>query len=421
MARGGFFAALQRAGRAAARESERRARQSAREHAASTRRAEQARKAESRAMAQLAKADAAERQLREREAKEAHLEAMLADVDERNQQLAEVYEEIDTLLEATLSRDDHVDLNTLRATVTHPAFDRSDLEVQTAEPPAIMNPAKPVLLLPEPPRGLAGLFSSKKRHADAVENATRAHEEARVEWEAQCQLAETRRQKERADHAAAEESRLRLLQLERARYAKECEQREASAAARSRELDELIANLGYGTADAVQEYVSIVLSNSVYPEHFQVSHDFEFDQANAELRLRVSVPAPDEMSDTKAYKYAKTSDEITSTKLSQKECRDRFASAVHQVALRSFHEVFESDRRGLIQSIALEVGTETNDPATGKQTFIPFVIAAAERQKFLAFDLSAVTPSLTLEHLGAAVSKNPFGLVGAERKGVRRA
>jgi len=41
---------------------------------------------------------------------------------------------------------------------------------------------------------------------------------------------------------------------------------------------------------------------------------------------------------------------------------------VHQVALRSFHEVFEADRRGLIRSISLEVGTETIDPATGVET-----------------------------------------------------
>ena len=71
MARGGFFAGLQRAAQAAARENERRARQSAREHAALTRRVEQARKAESRAQAQLAKADAAHRKLREKEAQEA--------------------------------------------------------------------------------------------------------------------------------------------------------------------------------------------------------------------------------------------------------------------------------------------------------------------------------------------------------------
>ena len=164
-----------------------------------------------------------------------------------------------------------------------------------------------------------------------------------------------------------------------------------------------------------------MLSNSVYPEHFQVTHEFEFEQSAAELRLRVLMPGPNEISDIKAYKYSKASDEITSTTLSQKECRERYAGAVHQVALRSFHEVFESDRRGLIQTISLEVGTNTVDPATGKRVYVPFVIAAAERQAFLAFDLSAVVPALTLDHLGAAVSKNPFGLVSAERAGVRRA
>ena len=74
----------------------------------------------------------------------------------------------------------------------------------------------------------------------------------------------------------------------------------------------------------------------------------------------------------------------------------------------------------MIQIISLEVGTQTIDPATGTHTYVPFVIAAAERQRFLAFDLSAVVPALTLGHLGAAVSKNPYALVSAERAGVRR-
>ena len=420
MARGGFFAGLQRAARVAARENERRAHQSAREHAALARRVEQARKAESRAQTQLAKADAAHRKLREREALEAHVEAMLAEVEERNQQLAEVYEDIDTLLEATLSRDDYVDLNTLRVVVTHPPFDRIDLEKPTPEPVPIPNPPKPTLSLPEAPRGLASLFG-KKRHAEAVEEARLAHDRELVAWESMCRQAEARRQKAKSDHAGVEEKRVTDLERERARYARECADREAEAAGRNRDLDEFIANLGYGTADAVQEYVSIVLSNSVYPEHFQVTHEFEFEQTAAELRLRVLVPGPSDIPDTKAYKYSKASDEITSTTLSQKECRERFASAVHQVALRSFHEVFESDRRGLIQTISLEVGTSTVDPATGNLTYVPFVIAAAERHAFLAFDLSAVVPALTLGHLGAAVSKNPFGLVSAERAGVRRA
>ncbi|HEY9564096.1 MAG TPA: hypothetical protein VIR30_10040, partial [Nocardioides sp.] len=93
----------------------------------------------------------------------------------------------------------------------------------------------------------------------------------------------------------------------------------------------------------------------------------------------------------------------------------------HQVALRTLHEVFEAERRGLIQSISLEVGTETTDPATGIQGYVPFVAVAAERATFMAFDLSEVVPAATLQHLGAAASKNPLGLVPADVSGIRKA
>jgi restriction system protein len=122
----------------------------------------------------------------------------------------------------------------------------------------------------------------------------------------------------------------------------------------------------------------------------------------------------------KAYKYAKAADDITETELPQKATKDRYAGAVNQVALRSLHEVFEADRRGLIQSIALQVGTETIDPATGVETYVPFVAVGADRSTFTAFDLAAVVPAATLAHLGAAVSKNPLGLVRADVSGIRR-
>ena len=219
--------------------------------------------------------------------------------------------------------------------------------------------------------------------------------------------------------ARAEAQRITDLAAERTRYAQECEAREAKAVESNLRLDELIANLGYGVLDAVQEYVSIVLSNSVYPKHFPVSHDFEFDPVSAELKLRVSVPGPDTIPTVKSYKYAKSTEEIATTALSQKACRDRYASAIYQVALRSFHEVFEADRRGLIKTISLTVGTETVDPATGNLTYVPFVVAGAERESFVKFNLSAVVPELTLHHLGASVSKNPHGLVEPRRSCAR--
>ena len=126
------------------------------------------------------------------------------------------------------------------------------------------------------------------------------------------------------------------------------------------------------------------------------------------------------MPTTRTYKYVKAKDEITATSMSQREAKERYASIVHSVALRSLHEIFEADRRGLIRAISLELGTETLSPATGRETYVPFVSVATEREPFELIDLSAVVPAATLEHLGAVVSKNPYELSPASGSGVRR-
>lgn len=419
MARRGFFAELQHQARVAAQERDRAERESVRRYAMAVRQADQAKKASERAKTQLAKALGSERKRLEKEAREAHLANMEAEVIERNRHLEEIYADIDSLLACTLDVDDYVDLESLRVVATHPPFDRTDLEVPIPLQNRIPDPSEPVLVLPQPPSGLASFFG-KKKYTEAIANAQWAHEQALAEWRAACRNVVAVRQKADEAHAREEARRLDTLRAERERYAQKCAVRELEAIDSNKRLDELITNLGYGTADAIQEYVSIVLSNSVYPDHFQVAHEFQFDPSTAELHLRVLVPGPGDMPKIKVYKYTKATDEITSTAMSQKECRDRYASAIHQVALRSFHEVFESDRRGLIKTISLEVGANTIDPATGQRTYVPFVIAGAERESFLAFDLSAVVPALTLGRLGAAVSKNPFDLVAVERSGIRR-
>jgi restriction system protein len=217
-----------------------------------------------------------------------------------------------------------------------------------------------------------------------------------------------------------ERRRLERLRAAEARYNLECQQREAEAVARNQELDKLISNLAFDVESAIQEYVGIVLSNSVYPDAFPVSHDHEFDLSNRELRLAVTVPPPSDVPAVKEYKYVKAKDEITATMLPLKARKDRYAGAVHQVAVRSLHEIFEADRSGKIHSIALTVGTEAVSPATGLSEAIPLVIVAADRETFSRFDLTNVIPRATLDHLGAAVSRSPFDLTPADTShGVR--
>jgi restriction system protein len=418
MARRGFFAELHHQIRVAEREKQRAERDAVRQHLAAARLAEQTRKAEERMQAQMARADAAEKKRLEKEAREAHIAAMEAEVDAKNKKLEDDYSQIDSLLSATLGVDDFVDLRSLRVVAEHPPFE-SKLETPIPAPAEIPFPKQPDFVPPPAPKGLTALFSKKKYQA-ALADAQKAHERALAECQRQRDQVVERRKAASAAHARAETARKTALKAALAAYGKACEAREADAAANNKRLEELIANLGYGTAEAVQEYVSIVLANSVYPECFPVTHEFSFDPAVAELTLKVLVPGPGTIPTVKAYKYSKSADEISETALSQKANRDRYEGAIHQVALRSIHEVFEADRRGLIKTISLTVGAETTDPATGRHTYIPFVVVGAERETFLTFDLSAVVPSLTLSHLGAALSKNPYALAAAETIGVRR-
>ncbi len=419
MARGGFFAALQRASRAAQRDAERAHRAAYRDHQQSVRHAEQAQRATQVADARLSRSLVADRKQAEKQAREAHLAYREAEVRARNSALEQVYDEVDSLLASTLAVDDYVDLEALRTSAKHPAFDRSDLEAPIPLPQRFIPPPKPILNLPAPPSGLRKLFGTKG-HERALELARTTHDSAVANWEAACQIGTAQHVEDVQQHSQAESARLKALAAEQDRYTTQCRGREHDAKEQNRQLDELITNLGYGVPKAIQEYVSIVLANSAYPDHFKVSHEFTFETESAELQLSVRIPPPNSTPSIKGYKCAKTSDEIVEVALSQREVKDRYTSAVHQVALRSFHEVFESDRRGQIKTVSLEVGTETIDPATGRQSYILFVIAAAERDRFLALDLSAVVPQATLAHLGAAISKNPFGLVSVGRSGVRR-
>ena len=419
MARRGLLAEFQHQLKVAAQEQARAAREAEKKRKAAIAEAERARKAEERAAQQLARANAAEQKRLAKEAREAHVRSMEADVEQRNLELSQTYDELDSLLTATLDVDDYVDLEKLRTEAEHPPFDRTDLEAPIPSPSPILDPPEPTFAKPTPPKGLRGVLG-KKKHEKAVAEASAEHERKLVKWRSEMAKVESARKEAASRHAEEEAKRNSALEAERARYAAECAAREAEAAEHNAAIDTLIADLGYGAVNAVEEYVSIVLSNSVYPAFFPVDHDFHFDAETAELRLRVLISSPDKLPTTRAYKYTKSSDEITETPSSQKECRDRYASIVHQVALRSMHEVFEADRRGLIKTISLEVGTETIDPATGREAYMVFVAVGAERASFLELNLSNVVPTATLQHLGAAISKNPFGLVVADTSGVRR-
>ncbi len=287
-------------------------------------------------------------------------------------------------------------------------------------PEPVTAPPEPVFVEPEAPKGFGSIFGGKKKHAAAVAAARAAFDAEHKRWAEEAAAVPVRQLAQMQEHEAAERRRLEQLDTARKAYERECEAREAEAAKTNDRLEALKAGIAAGQPDAIQEYVGIVLGNSVYPDVLDVEREYEFDPVTRELTLAVLIAPPDRLPQQKVYRYVKASDEIVATPLSKKDVKDRYASVVHQVAVRSLHEIFEADRTGWIRTITLEVGTETSNPATGLNERIVFVGVAAEREAFSAFDLKNVVPLATLQHLRAAISKNPLELAGIGKEpGVR--
>lgn len=419
--RRGFFAELNYQAQQAER---RRLQQEAavvRARAAAARSAEQARRAAERAHAAAARASEAQRKAAEKEAARLHVESRLAEVAEMNAGLAAALTEIDGLLAATLDVDDFVDLEALKITaVEHPRFDPGDLATPTPPLGELVYPPEPVFVAPPAPSGMSAVFGGKKKHQEALAEARAKHEQALQDWHERNTQRYNDYLARQEEWKQTEAERMEKLAQAEADYREECAQREADAKARNEELSRLINDLAFDVPAAIEEYVGIVLSSSVYPDAFPVSHDHEFDLASRELTLLVTVPTPSTVASVKEYRYVRTKDEITSAALPLRAQKERYANAVWQVAVRTLHEVFEADRAGKIHSLALTVGVERTAPATGLLERVPLVEVASDRETFAKFDLAKVVPAATLEHLGAAMSKSPFDLAPADtRTGVR--
>ena len=162
--------------------------------------------------------------------------------------------------------------------------------------------------------GGTGAAEWSVRQAEAcqqVAQARQAFEAGHTQWQEAVAAQQQEHQALVEAHTAGERQRLQRLAEAQDAFAKECSEREQAIAEANNRLDELMSGLAYGVDSAVQEYVTIVLANSAYPDGFPVSYDHSFDTSTGELNLMVSVPAPAGLPSAKAYKYSKATDEIT--------------------------------------------------------------------------------------------------------------
>lgn len=414
----GFFAELQHQAAVAERNRQRALAVEVREQARLEREAERARIAAERARAQAARSDAKAAAAAEKEAKRLQVAAQESNVESLNSSLELQLSEIDNILSATLDVDDYVDLEKLRKTLAHPPF-ASRHEKPIPSPASIPVPPEPVFVAPDPPKGMSAVFG-KKKYAEAVANSRLEFGAHYQRWQEAAAAVPMKQLEQLNEHRKAEESRLNELAKDVAQYDEECRKRKEQVDSDNADLEELVRDLDAHKPDAVEEYLGIVFSNSVYPDYFPWPPRHRYDANAHELIVQLQFPSPEQIPTVRQYKYVKAKDEISATSQTQKEQRDRFTNLVFNMTLRTLHEVWESDRSGRIKTISFTGHVAHVDPATGKEVESPLVAVAAERDIFVELDLSRVTPAETLKHLNAVVSKNPHAVAPIDvSQGVR--
>ncbi|MFB3882370.1 MAG: restriction endonuclease [Armatimonadota bacterium] len=307
-----------------------------------------------------------------------------------NAELAARLTDLGQVLPQTLEVDDTISFDSLRLHDTFPAF----------TPPSDLARSLPA---PE----LAS-FVRNLRQRTWVHKVFPPAERARLQA-----LAAARRQHEEASSRHAEMERSRKERLRAA----EAEHRERHAAflqkvaQRSQEIEELEKAYGSGDAEAVTAYCSMVLERSSYPEGFPHEFRLAYVPESRELVVEYELPTPDVVPDKAEYRYVKARDEITSKARKAGEISEIYADVVSAVALRTLHELFESDQGKHIESCVFNGVVQTVDPATGQGIHPCLISVRATKQSFLGLDLSRVDKKSCLRNLGASVSTKPRDIV----------
>lgn len=320
----------------------------------------------------------------ERLAKARYIENREDEVQELNDQVTETIERLGAVLDDTLSIDDAIDFESLRVHDSPPRLRIPDQLRQAAPYPASRHE-----LIPRPSGLKALLPGATKRYAEMVRTAKESHEREVERW--------------------TEEEQQRLQQLTdlELQHAVELAAYEHKRAQRDAEVDEFEQRYRSRDNDAVVSYCSMVLERSSYPEDFPQNFSVAYTSSSKQIVIEYELPQPAIVPNVVEFRYTKTKDQITQRPRKPNELKEIYQDIVAATALRTIHEIFESDQYGHVDVVCFNGFVRTIDPANGKDIAPHLISIRVTKEKFTGIDLARVDKRICLKNLGAQVSRQP--------------
>ena len=241
-----------------------------------------------------------------------HAAGQRAVAAQKNDDLARVIAELESLLHDALEQDSYIDLESLKEKPAETTFDQKRPRRRAYMPEALSR--------------LESLKPGRRREHQ------RAHEKAESDYK-----------RDLAQHKQAELAHKTKVAREQARIE-----------ARNQELDQFMLDFAESQPEAIAEYFELVLERSAYPPDFPKEAELVFTADRAELRVDLTLPALDVAPAIERYRYDQDRDEIVPLPCPPEERRQLYVSSLARVCLRTAHEIFTADRGGIISSLALD-------------------------------------------------------------------
>ena len=153
------------------------------------------------------------------------------------------------------------------------------------------------------------------------------------------------------------------------------------------------------TKDAIVEYCSLLLSHSKYPSYFPQKFFLEYIPDNKLLIIEYELPAIVDVPTLKEIRYIKAIEKFTEKNISKAQVNKIFDSMIYHIALRSLHELFDSDRIGAINFIVFNGFVNTVDISTGKAVTLCILSIEASKDEFQKINLRNVEPRACFKNL----------------------
>ncbi len=321
---------------------------------------------------------------REREAKKQYIEARNAEVARLNNEISESLSEISNVLPHTLSVDDTLSFEELRKLPPFIEFDESEFSKQEPQRPFV---STFTLKIKRPPSWLM-LFGFVRRAYEKnisgaqieFKNALEGYEAALVKHRAM--LAALKKQ-----HAEAKEKYLQM------------------AAELTSKIEEFEKQYRSGSADSVQDYCSMVLERSEYPEAIQPDFILDYEASSKSITVKMLMPGADVIPAVASYTYVKSRDAIDKKMRSPKEVDGLYRRLLAAIALRSIHEIIEADQGGFLDTVTFSGYTDYKKGTPDSVTASEVIALSVSKSQFLKIDLATVLPIEIVEKLGGKLLK----------------